>query len=83
MLSGSRCQHTGPVAVDMSGALAGKTVVQAIADGHSSLAVCADGTLAAWGSGQKIVGNDTQSRAHSPLAMKSFGTLDGGSRQSE
>jgi len=51
-----------PIAVDMAGALAGKFVV-AIAAGHShSLALCADGTLVAWGgnsSGQLGIGNTT------------------------
>jgi formylglycine-generating enzyme required for sulfatase activity len=75
---GSNLNRNVPVLVNMSGALAGKTVTQALAGGHSSLAVCSDGTLAAWGSGQNIVGNGTVSSAHLPVSLNSFGVLAGG-----
>ena len=38
-----------PVAVVNSGVLAGKTVVAVASGGYHSLALCSDGTLAAWG----------------------------------
>ena len=38
-----------PVAVDQSGALAGKTVVSIAAGQYHTLALCSDGTVCAWG----------------------------------
>jgi len=38
-----------PLAVTRTGALAGKTVMAVAVGGHHSLALCADGTVAAWG----------------------------------
>jgi alpha-tubulin suppressor-like RCC1 family protein len=38
-----------PVAVNLSGVLSGKTVTKLVAGGFHSLALCSDGTLAAWG----------------------------------
>lgn len=38
-----------PVAVDRSGALAGKRVVSIAAGNYHNIALCSDGTLAAWG----------------------------------
>jgi alpha-tubulin suppressor-like RCC1 family protein/phosphodiesterase/alkaline phosphatase D-like protein len=40
-----------PVLVDRSGTLAGKTITGIAAGGRNSYALCADGTLAAWGNG--------------------------------
>ena len=37
------------MAVDLSGVLAGKTVVRVATGANHSLALCSDGTLAAWG----------------------------------
>ena len=65
---------TLPVAVNTAGVLSGKTVV-AVAGGEGhSLALCADGTLAAWGrnlNGQ--LGNN--STANSPVAVAVSGSL--------
>ena len=61
-----------PVAIGSSGALAGKTVVATRASGAHSLALCADGTLAAWGwnhKGQLGVTGMTQSPLPLPIAM--------------
>ncbi len=41
--------HRAPVAVETTGVLAGKTVVALAAGGYHTLALCSDGTLAAWG----------------------------------
>ncbi|MEO5913683.1 MAG: cadherin-like beta sandwich domain-containing protein [Luteolibacter sp.] len=49
-----------PVAVDTSGVLAGKTVVAVSAGYSHSLALCSDGTVAAWGSNSSgQIGNGT------------------------
>jgi len=47
---GSTTLRTSPVAVDMSGVLAGKTIVDLAIREYESFALCSDGTLAAWGS---------------------------------
>ena len=39
-----------PVAVEMGGVLAGKTVMTPVQGGSHALALCTDGTVAAWGS---------------------------------
>ncbi len=46
---GSNADRSSPIAVDMSGALAGKTVVGIAAGAHHSLALTADGLVFAWG----------------------------------
>ena len=61
---GSTTQSAVPVLVDQSGVLAGKTVVSIAAGGFHTLALCSDGTLAAWGAndvGQLGDGSTTQS----------------------
>jgi alpha-tubulin suppressor-like RCC1 family protein len=45
----SRTQRQKPVPVDTTGVLAGKTVVALAAGEAHSLALCSDGTVAAWG----------------------------------
>ncbi len=68
-----------PVAVMSSGVLAGKTVVAVAAGGSHSLALCSDGTVAAWGAnhfGQ--LGTNTPTDGNSvPLAVMSSGVLSG------
>ena len=67
-----------PVAVDTTGALAGKTIIAISAGAQHSLALCADGTLAAWGyniRGQ--LGNNTTKNSHVPVAVNSSGVLAG------
>lgn len=63
---------SAPVAVDMSGVLAGKTV-SGIAAGHShSMAWCTDGTLAAWGAGNHgQLGTTTFDSKNVPVATNS------------
>ncbi|MGV3658619.1 MAG: LamG-like jellyroll fold domain-containing protein, partial [Prosthecobacter sp.] len=46
---GDRVSATTPVAVSMDGVLSGKKVIAVAAGGQHSLALCSDGTLAAWG----------------------------------
>jgi alpha-tubulin suppressor-like RCC1 family protein len=60
-----------PVAVNTAGsALAGKTVVAIAAGGYHTLALCSDGTVAAWGAnpyGQ--LGDNTTTERHVPVAV--------------
>ena len=59
-----------PVAVDRSGVLSGKTVVAVAAGSSHSLALCSDGTLAAWGNntyGQ--LGTNTTTSSLLPVAV--------------
>ncbi|MFZ2278444.1 MAG: hypothetical protein WAW39_11615 [Prosthecobacter sp.] len=64
-----------PVAVNTAGVLAGKTVT-AVANGPNlTLALCSDGTLAAWGNnvyGQ--LGNGTFATSNLPVAVTTSGT---------
>ena len=67
-----------PVLVTRSGALSGKTVVSLSARGHFSLALCSDGTLAAWGSnwyGQ--LGNNSWTDSSVPVLVTQSGVLSG------
>ncbi len=77
---GNNSQTTSlvPMAVDLSGVLAGKTVVAVAAGYAHSLALCADGTVAAWGqniSGQ--LGNNSQTTSLVPMAVDGSGVLAG------
>ncbi|MEI6604533.1 MAG: cadherin-like beta sandwich domain-containing protein [Verrucomicrobiota bacterium] len=76
--NGSSASSPLPVPVDMSGVLAGKTVM-AIASGSShSLALCADGTLATWGYnyyGQ--LGNKSTNNSSVPVLVDRTGVLAG------
>ena len=76
--NGSTAQSTIPVAVSMAGALAGKTVIAVAAGLYYSLALCSDGTLAAWGdndSGQ--LGNGGTISSNVPVAVTTAGALAG------
>jgi alpha-tubulin suppressor-like RCC1 family protein len=67
-----------PVLVDQSGVLAGKTVVSIAAGGSHSLALCSDGTIAAWGyndNGQ--LGNNTRTNSSVPVLLEDTGVLAG------
>ena len=67
-----------PVAVNLSGVLAGKTVIVVAAGGSHSLVLCSDGTLAAWGynySGQ--LGNNSTTSSTVPVAVNTSGVLAG------
>ena len=67
-----------PVAVNTSGALAGKTVVAVSAGGYHTLALCSDGTLAAWGwnlFGQ--IGANGTTNCLVPVAVNASGSLAG------
>jgi alpha-tubulin suppressor-like RCC1 family protein len=69
---------TAPVLVDRTGVLAGKTVIAFAAGGNHNLALCEDGTLAAWGcnySGQ--LGNGTTADSNVPVLVDRSGVLLG------
>lgn len=67
-----------PVLVSTSGALSGKTVVKISAGGTHSLALCADGTLVAWGSNSSgQFGNNSTAGSPVPVIIPSAGALAG------
>jgi alpha-tubulin suppressor-like RCC1 family protein len=67
-----------PVAVAPSGALVGKRVVAIQAGGYHSLALCSDGTLAAWGLGTSgQLGNGANGSSPVPVAVVRDGALAG------
>ena len=71
-------QSATPTPVIMSGALAGKTVTEVASGFHHVLALCADGTMAAWGdnsAGQ--LGNGTTISSKVPVAVNPSGALAG------
>jgi alpha-tubulin suppressor-like RCC1 family protein len=75
---GSTSGRTEPVAVDRSGALAGKTVISIRAGQYHTLALCSDGTLRAWGynkSGQ--CGVPGPANQVLPVALDLAGSLRG------
>ena len=62
--NGNTKENSVPVAVTRTGVLAGKTVTSVAGGGYHSLALCSDGTVAAWGDnywGQLGNGNTTDS----------------------
>jgi len=67
-----------PVAVYGSGVLAGKTVVEVAAGFLHGLALCSDGTIAAWGdNGSGQLGNNSTSSSSIPVAVNNSGILAG------
>jgi alpha-tubulin suppressor-like RCC1 family protein len=67
-----------PVAVNTSGALAGKTVVAISAGQYHSLALTTDGQVFAWGYGfQGQLGNGSIDNQLSPVAVDATGVLAG------
>ncbi len=78
-LGNNSTTHSGvPVPVIMNGVLAGKSVVAVAAGGYHNLALCADGTLAAWGqntNGQ--LGNASGTGSSVPVVVNRTGVLSG------
>jgi alpha-tubulin suppressor-like RCC1 family protein len=69
---------TWPVAVDATGVLSGKTTVAVSAGNLHSLALCADGTVAAWGSNSAgQLGNNSTAGSSAPVAVDTTGVLSG------
>ncbi len=76
---GSTNTSPRPLEVRLTGALAGKKVVSMAAGGRFSLALCADGTVAAWGAndiGQLGAGSE-KTLSREPLAVDTSGVLKG------
>ncbi len=72
----STTQSNVPVAVSNSGVLSGRTITALAAGNWHSLALCADGTLAAWGgnsAGQ--LGNDSTTNVSVPGLVDTTGVL--------
>ncbi|MEI6604022.1 MAG: autotransporter-associated beta strand repeat-containing protein, partial [Verrucomicrobiota bacterium] len=67
-----------PVAVNTAGVLAGKTVIAIAAGEYHSLALCSDGTLAAWGyGGDGQLGNNNTGTSTVPVLVDATGVLAG------
>ncbi len=67
-----------PVAVDRTGLLAGKSVVAVSAGAFHALALCSDGTLAAWGwNSDGQLGNNSTNDSLVPIAVNRTGVLSG------
>ena len=76
--NGSRSNLLVPTATYSGGALSGKTVIALSSGGDHSLALCSDGTLAAWGnnsSGQ--LGNNSTTDSNLPVLVNTSGVLSG------
>ena len=75
--NGSTSSSNLPVAVTQTGVLAGKTVVS-VAAGIHNLALCSDGTIAAWGTNYNgSLGNGSTSNSNVPVAVTQTGVLAG------
>jgi alpha-tubulin suppressor-like RCC1 family protein len=69
---------SSPVAVDMTGVLAGKSIVQVAAGFSHTLALTADGGLYAWGgNGYGELGDGTTTSSKVPVAVNVSGVLAG------
>jgi autotransporter-associated beta strand protein len=67
-----------PVLVSQSGVLSGKTVVAISAGTSHSLALCSDGTVAAWGAnGSGQLGNSNTTGTSVPVLVSQSGVLNG------
>lgn len=77
--NGSITSSFVPVAVDHSGALAGKKVVAVSMGGLHCLALCSDGTLVTWGSNSRgqLGNNSTSIQSLVPVAVNHSGVLAG------
>ena len=76
--NGSTVNSSVPVAVLRSGVLAGKTVIAVAAGNDHSVALCSDGTLAAWGFGSNgELGNNSTVNSSVPVLVSVAGVLAG------
>jgi alpha-tubulin suppressor-like RCC1 family protein len=76
--NGTTTSSSVPVAVDTSGALAGKSVVAIAAASYHNLALCADGTLVSWGSSDSgALGNGVTTQSGVPVLVDTGGILAG------
>ena len=76
--TGNLTSSTVPVAINQGRVLSGKTVTQIAAGGYHCLALCSDGTVAAWGGNETgTLGNGTTTNASSPILVNRSGVLSG------
>jgi alpha-tubulin suppressor-like RCC1 family protein len=76
--NGSTTSSSVPVLVNQTGVLNGKTVVSVFAGGRHSLAVCADGTVVAWGNNSTgQLGDGTTTNSSVPVSVNQTGVLTG------
>ena len=74
--AGGTTSSSVPIPVDATGALAGKTVLTAAAGANHNLALCADGTLVAWGyNNYGQLGNGDQTTSNVPVSVNQTGVL--------
>jgi alpha-tubulin suppressor-like RCC1 family protein len=74
----SATSRSVPVLVNGSGVLSGKTITAASAGYYHSLALCADGTVAAWGNnGNGELGDGSNNPSMIPVAVNVGGVLSG------
>jgi alpha-tubulin suppressor-like RCC1 family protein len=67
-----------PTAVYRGGVLSGKTITAIAAGSYFSMALCSDGTLAAWGNNNAgELGNNSNTDSKSPVAVIRTGVLSG------
>lgn len=67
---GSYSRRTTPVAVNISGVLAGKTITKVLAGGMNSFALASDGTVYAWGYGEDNgLGDGNSTSSNVPVAV--------------
>jgi alpha-tubulin suppressor-like RCC1 family protein len=75
---GSQTNRSLPVAVKNTGILSGRTVMAVEAGAAHSLALCYDGTVAAWGlNGSGRLGDGSTTSSSSPVAVDLTGVLSG------
>ncbi len=76
--NGDIANSSTPVAVDVSGVMAGKTIVAIAAGRDFSLALDADGKVYAWGLGSSgQLGNNSGAQSTVPVAVTTSGVLSG------
>jgi hypothetical protein len=75
---GTTANSTVPVAVDTTGALSGKQISSIAAGQYHTLALCTDGTLAAWGYNNRgQLGTNSTVSSKVPVMIGSSGILSG------
>jgi hypothetical protein len=76
--NGSTTNSSVPLQVSQSGVLEGKTVVAVSVGSEHSLALCSDGTLAAWGyNDQGLLGNGSTTNSSVAVLVNQSGVLYG------
>src|SRR5690606_6683838 len=67
-----------PAQLPATGTLAGRAIISMAVGGSHSLALCSDGTVAAWGANDRgQLGNNTQTGGSVPVAVDREGALAG------